>query len=219
MTARGAGAFIYDLNGNLTSDGTNTYTWDARDQLVSISGGATASFGYDTFGRRVQKTTGGQTTNYLYDGANVVQEQAGGTVNILAGGVGEVFARGDASGVTSPLTDVLGSTLELTDAAGNTQTSYTYEPFGKTMQTGATSSNKSQYTGRENDGTGLHFNRARYYSPTLQRFISEDPIGLAGGDNLYAYAGNNPTGAGDAFGMSPQSGPVNYLRDCSAPLK
>jgi len=48
-------------------------------------------------------------------------------------------------------------------------------------------------TGRENDGTGLYYYRARYYSPTLQRFISEDPIGFAGGDvNFYAYVGNNP---------------------------
>jgi YD repeat-containing protein len=53
----------YDMNGNLTSDGTNTYTWNARNQLVSISGGVTASFQYDPFGRRVSKTIGG-TTQY-----------------------------------------------------------------------------------------------------------------------------------------------------------
>jgi RHS repeat-associated protein len=55
------------------------------------------------------------------------------------------------------------------------QTSYTYEPFGKTSVTGASSSNPSQYTARENDQTGLYYHRARYYSPSLQRFISEDP--------------------------------------------
>ncbi len=52
--------------------------------------------------------------------------------------------------------------------------------------------NPYQYTGRENDATGLYFHRARYYNPSFQRFISEDPIGMGGGINLYAYVGNNP---------------------------
>jgi len=69
-------SLAYDANGNLTSDGTNTYTWNARNQLVTISGGASASFQYDPFGRRVSKTIGGMT-QYLYDGANPVQELSG----------------------------------------------------------------------------------------------------------------------------------------------
>jgi RHS repeat-associated protein len=89
---------------------------------------------------------------------------------------------------------VAASILALTDGAGTTQTQYTYEPFGATTSSGATSSNAFQYTGRENDGTGLYYYRARYYSPGLQRFIAEDPIGFAGGDpNLHAYAFNSPT--------------------------
>src|SRR5689334_14977387 len=58
-------SLTYDANGNLTSDGTNTYTWNARNQLVAISGAVSASFQYDPFGRRVSKTIGG-TTQYLY---------------------------------------------------------------------------------------------------------------------------------------------------------
>ena len=69
-------SLTYDANGNLTSDGTNTCTWNARNQLVAISGGVSASFQYDPFGRRVSKTIGG-TTQYLYDGANPVQELSG----------------------------------------------------------------------------------------------------------------------------------------------
>jgi RHS repeat-associated protein len=73
-----------------------------------------------------------------------------------------------------------------------TQAEHTYEPFGTTTTTGSTG-NAFQYTGRENDGTGLYYYRARYYHPGLQRFISEDPIGFAGGDaNPYAYVRNNP---------------------------
>src|SRR2546427_6895291 len=51
---------------------------------------------------------------------------------------------------------------------------YTYEPFGQTVTTGAVSSSPFQYTGRENDGTGVYYYRARYYHPQLSRFVSED---------------------------------------------
>ena len=87
-------SLTYDANGNLTSDGTNTYTWNARNQLVAISGPVPASFQYDPFGRRVSKTIGG-TTQYLYDGANPVQEISGSsaTANLLTGGVDEYFQR------------------------------------------------------------------------------------------------------------------------------
>lgn len=166
MTQFGAAGLTYDANGNLTSDGTNMYTWNARNQLVSISGGVAASFQYDAFGRRVSKTVGG-TTEFLYDGVNPVQELAGGVeaANLLTGlAVDEYFQRTDASGVTSYLTDALGSTLALTDSGGNTLASYTYDPFGNTSIAGS-SANPFQYTGRENDATGLYFYRARYYSP------------------------------------------------------
>jgi RHS repeat-associated protein len=69
----------------------------------------------------------------------------------------------------------------VTSASGAIETQYTYEPFGKTTATGQASTNSYQYTGRENDGMGLSYYRARYYDPKLQRFISEDPIGFAGG--------------------------------------
>jgi DNA primase catalytic core len=58
-----------------------------------------------------------------------------------------------------------------------------------------------QYTGRENDGTGLYYYRHRYYSPVLQRFISEDPIKLAGGINTYAYVRGNPVSLTDPLGL------------------
>jgi RHS repeat-associated protein len=60
------------------------------------------------------------------------------------------------------------------------QTSFTYDPFGNPTAAGASDANTQQYTGRETDGAGLQYNRARYYSPTLQRFISEDPLGFVG---------------------------------------
>jgi RHS repeat-associated protein len=82
------------------------------------------------------------------------------------------------------------------------QTSYTVEPFGNTTVTGSSTTNSFAFTGRELDSTGLYFYRARYYSPTLQRFVSEDPVGFAGGNaNLYGYVDNSPTNADDPLGL------------------
>lgn len=93
------------------------------------------------------------------------------------------------------------ATLALTNSTGAIQTQYGYEPFGNVSATGAASTNSYQYTGRENDGTGLDYYRARYYNPTIQRFVSQDPIGFAGGDaNLYGYVGDNPANYQDPSG-------------------
>jgi RHS repeat-associated protein len=207
LTQKGTTTLSYDANGNLTNDGVNTYTWNDRNQLAAISGGVAATFTYDAFGRRINKSVNGQATGYLYDGAGAVQELSGTTpvANLLTGGVDEVFSRNDAAGTRTLLTDALGSTVALTDSSGAMQTQYSYDAFGGGDATGALSSNTSQYTGRENDGTGLYFNRARYYSPALQRFISEDPIGFAAGDaNLYAYVGNDPVNSIDPSGLQSE---------------
>jgi RHS repeat-associated protein len=95
----------------------------------------------------------------------------------------------------------LGSALALLDASGVVQTHYTYDAFGGTSITGIPSGSAAQYTGRENDGTGLYYYRARYYSPSLQRFISEDPAEFSAGDvNLYAYVFNSPLNGTDPSG-------------------
>lgn len=195
----------HDANGNMTSDGANTYTWDARNRLVAISGGTTASFTYDALGRRISKTVNGQTTQFLYDGNDIVAEMQGGAITAfyLRGlNIDEPFVRITAGGAEYYHTDALGSTLALTNDAGAVTTTYAYEPFGKTTITG-TSTNPFQYTGRENDGTGLYYYRARYYSPRLQRFISEDPLGIISGDlNYYAYVANDPLNLTDGFGFT-----------------
>ncbi|HEX4729145.1 MAG TPA: RHS repeat-associated core domain-containing protein, partial [Jatrophihabitans sp.] len=99
------------------------------------------------------------------------------------------------------LTDALGSTIALADPTGAITTDYTYDPYGVPTATGSPDSNDQQYTGQPNDGTGLDYYRARYYSPTLQRFISQDPAGSAGsGDNLYAYTADSPTNFTDPSG-------------------
>ncbi len=206
MTAFNGTALSYDANGNLLSDGTNTYTWDARNHLSGISGAVSASFVYGPFGRRTGRNVNGVITQFLYDGLNPVAELDGAsppnvTANLLTGlGIDEYFTRTDSSGTMAFLTDALGSTIGLVDSTGALNTSYTYEPFGNTTVSGS-SANPYQFTGRENDATGLYFYRARYYSPTFQRFVSQDPIGFAGGGpNLYGYVLNNPISFIDPFG-------------------
>jgi RHS repeat-associated protein len=98
----------------------------------------------------------------------------------------------------------------LASTTGTVPTSYTYEPYGKTTVSGTASANFFGFTGRENDSTGtlsLYNYRIRSYSPALQRFLTEDPIGFAGGDvNLYAYVGNSPTNFTDPLGLEREGG-------------
>nr|WP_202863427.1 RHS repeat-associated core domain-containing protein [Xanthomonas campestris] len=99
------------------------------------------------------------------------------------------------------LTDNLGSTRALTNAEGAVVRRYDYTPYGQAQATGGSSDNPYQYTGRELDKSGLQYYRARYYSPEMGRFISEDSYGFAGGDaNFYAYTLGNPVSFNDPSG-------------------
>jgi len=94
LTQWGGTAMTYDANGSTLSDGTNSYVWDARNRMVSADNNG-ATFSYDPLGRRVAKTILNTSTNFLYDGANPVQEQSGGSVtaNLLTGGIDEYYIR------------------------------------------------------------------------------------------------------------------------------
>jgi RHS repeat-associated protein len=205
VSAWDGASLSHDANGNLLGFQGDTYAWNSRDQLSGISGTNTASFAYDAVGRRQAKTVAGTSTQFLYDGVNPIQELSGTTVtaNVLTGlAIDEYFLRTEGSSNQHYLTDALGSTMRLTDNSAVKLVDYTYEPYGKSSAD-AGSTNALQFTGRENDGTGLNYYRARYQSPVLGRFISEDPIGIAGGENLYAYVGGNPVAYGDPNGRMP----------------
>ncbi len=198
LTNWNGASISYDANGNMLSGGGNAFTWNARNQVATLNH---ASLQYDAFGRRIKNAAG---TSFLYDGANAVQELFGSTVtaNLLSGGIDEIFGRTDSSGAFTPLKDALGSTIALVDSIGNVQTAYTYDPFGNTSVTGTSNTNEFQYTGRENEGNGLYYYRARYYSPLLGRFVGEDPLGFAGsGPNFYAYTADSPTNFSDPLGL------------------
>ena len=84
----------YDLNGNMLSDGANTFSWNARNQVATLN---TVSLQYDAFGRRTKNL---QNTSFLFDGANAVQELSGSTATatLINGGIDEIFTRSDSSG-------------------------------------------------------------------------------------------------------------------------
>lgn len=216
LTSWGGTSHTYDTAGNLTNDGSRTYTWDSRQRLSALSGSATASFSYDADNRRNQKTVTGTATSFVYDGLQAVQEiKNSQTTNLLPGaGLDELIARTDPTGTVQYfLGDALGSTNTLTDASGNTQTQYSYSPYGATTSSGTATDNTFQYTGRENDGTGLYYYRARYYDPDKGRFTAEDPIGFGGGINVYAYVGGDPLGLVDPLGLDgldPLWGAIDY---------
>ncbi len=201
----GPDTLSYDANSNLSRLGATVYSWNARDELTGITGSLAASFQYDPIGRRVSKSINGGATAFRYDGFNSTQELIGGTptANLLPGlEIDEYFLRTEAAGLRSLLSDGLGSTLALADGGGSILTEYTFDPFGRSTATGLSIANPTQYAARENDDTGLYYYRARYYSPLLQRFISDDPIGFAGGEpNLYSYVRNNPVVRTDPLGL------------------
>lgn len=206
-------SFSYDANGNMPSDGSTTYQWDERDQLVGITSTTTnASFKYDSDGRRIARTLGPTTTAYNFDGDNFIQEldavgRTGNiTANLLTGGIDQHFMRQTTVNGQPSLSWVMSeannSTVVQTDGSGNVQKAFQYTPYGSPAATTGTSTDSQRYTGREDDGTGLYYYRARYYRPDCMRFISEDPIGWASGQtNNYAYVRGNPMSWRDPTGL------------------
>jgi RHS repeat-associated protein len=102
--------------------------------------------------------------------------------------------------VTYYVADHLGSVAQATNAAGVVTLTRQYDPWGNLLAGGTTSG--WAFTGREWDPeTGLYYYRARYYDPTLGRFIDEDPIGLAAGPNFYRYVENRVATLTDPWGL------------------
>ncbi len=198
-----------DQANNLLADPTiptpSTLDWNERNQLESLM--RTEFFNYDALGRRETSSTPStnSTSSYLYDGVIPVRTTTNGTLvaDVLAmPGTGEIFARTDSSGLVVLLTDGIGSTIGLVDSTGTIATQYTYEPFGRSTTSGAANANPFKFAGMESDSSGLYHTWARYYSPGLQRFVSEDPLGLGGGDiNIFGYANNDPVNGTDPLGL------------------
>jgi len=228
LTASGGTSYTYDDNGNLTSStdstGTTTYAWDSRNRLASVSapGGQKTTFLYDFAGNLVQQSDAGPTLNLtqsfvLDDLTNVayIGRSNGDSVSVLAGRtLDQDFAVVHANGqVEYKLGDATNSTQATVDQNGKLVSSFSYEPFGKTT---TSSTYPFQFTGRVPVAAGLYYYRARFYCPAVGRFISEDPLGIGAGGNLYAYANNDPIDANDPRGLqsSPTPPPTPPTNPC-----
>ncbi len=199
-------ALTYDNNGNLKTGPSGSFTWNVRDQLTATGAGG-GVFAYDASGRRVSATVAGTQNTYLYSGSNPVMISA--TQMLGGGNLDEVYAQVSSAGTSSILRGGDNSTVAVSNASASTTATYSYSPYGATTTSGV-SATPLQFTGREDDGSsGLYYYRARYYSPSLGRFISQDPIGLAGGLNSYAYANGNPVSLRDPLGLWGIGDPIN----------
>ncbi|MCX4729508.1 polymorphic toxin-type HINT domain-containing protein [Streptomyces sp. NBC_01363] len=125
------------------------------------------------------------------------------TATVATSGLDQFLTRTENGATQVYLTDALGSVIGLANSDGTIATKYAYDPNGQATATGTASSNPYTFTGRESDGTGLLYYRDRYYDPETGRFISQDPIGQAGGTNLYQYALSSPTTYTDPTGDNP----------------
>ena len=219
LTSTSAATYPYDNNGNTisktTTSGTTSYTWDFENRLSSVTlpgTGGTVNFKYDPFGRRIEKVapTSG-TTIYAYDGANVTAELGAGG-NLLAyytqgAGIDEPLGITESGGTSYYHADGLGSITSLTGGSGQLANSYVYDSFGNLTASTGTIPNPFQYTGREFDSeTGLYYYRARYYDPSVGRFLSEDPIRFIEGADFYLYVANDPTALADPSGLQHSPG-------------
>jgi RHS repeat-associated protein len=206
-TAAGTASFLYDGNGNLRADGSTNYVYDAENRLVSASGGSSATLSYDPMGRLFQVTGGGNTTQLLYDGDELVAEYNGsGTLlRRYAHGLGndDPVIWYEGVGLTNRLglfADHQGSIVAVADSSGTSIAANAYDPWGIPN---ATNQGRFGYSGQIwLPEIGMWHYKARIYSPTLGRFLQTDPVGYQGGNNLYAYVGNDPVNRTDSTGLT-----------------
>lgn len=218
LTSTSSASYTYDNNGDLISktEGipTTQYGWDYENRLKTVTRLASpdVSYKYDALGRRIERTKSVsipvpvilETTRFVYDGTDVVRDLDGNgaTMADYLNGPGIDNKLRQTVGATTSyfLADHLGTTRALTNPSGAVTSSLSYDSFGNV--TSGSAPTRYTYSGREIDSdTSLIYYRARWYAPQQGRFISEDPLGLRGGDiNLYGYVLNNPVNFRDPTG-------------------
>ena len=198
----------FDPDGNeLTTGAGQTYTWDAKNELASITytGGASTVFSYDVLGHRigiVEKNSGGtviSTKQLVWDGSKIAEER-----NVSNTVTKRFFAQGEQiSGTSYYYTfDHLGSVREMTDGTGAIQARYDYDPYGRVTPLADNIPSDFQYAGYyEHAISGLNLTLFRAYDPVASRWLSRDPLGEITGPNLYGYVDNSPVNFYDPSGQ------------------
>ncbi|HPW56069.1 MAG: hypothetical protein KA072_09840 [Thermoanaerobaculaceae bacterium] len=206
-------SYAFDLRGNLTSKtgqgATTTYAYDALNRLVSVSDGVnTTTYAYDGAGNRVVKTHNGSTTGYVREGGTVYCTLDGSgaiqSYNVFAGLL--LYSLDTAGTISVYHGDERGSVVAITDGSGTVLQAYAYDPYGKVAAAAGALASPFRFVGKRGvlaDENGLYHMQARYYDPDARRFVTEDPLGLAAGLNLYAYAGGDPVNRVDPQGLDP----------------
>lgn len=211
--------YEYDADGRVIvrRKGTETwrFEWNARGQMTAAHtpDGRTVRYAYDAFWRRVRREDGDVTTHWQWDGGAPVREivESNGSRRVRSfvfepDGNTPLFALEDGRCV-SFIPDQIGTPHEVVDTGGEVLWAGDYNAFGTLhRERRAGFENPFRFQGQWFDPeTGLHYNRFRYYDPETGRYLTPDPIGLAGGMLPYAYAGD-PLTMVDPLGLS--CGPV-----------
>ena len=199
-------SLTHDANGNMTSNGTNTYAYDAENRLIKVTFPGTGNntvFTYDALGHRVKEveTRAGSVTStkqFIYSGDDI-RESRDASSSIIS----QYFPLGQTiSGANYYyIFDHLGSIVAVIDSSGNIVAQYKYGPFGEVTKVQGTLDSDFQYAGyyyHAPSGLNLTLNRA--YDASLGRWINRDPIEEAGGINLYEYVNNDPVSNTDPSG-------------------
>ncbi len=179
------------------NSGTATlHTYDLFNQLTqTVKGTDTTDFTYRPDGLRTSKKVGSTTTTHYWDGSQMALESVGSTYTKYIRGINLIASAG--SSTNYHLYNAHGDVVQLTNSSGTVTKTYDYDAFGVEVSPTASDTNPFRYAGEYYDKeTGTYYLRARYYSPGLGRFLSEDtyrgnasdPLSL----HLYTYCHNNP---------------------------
>jgi RHS repeat-associated protein len=208
----------HDTEGNVLTDGTRTYTWDAKNRMASVAQLADAwAFTFDGGSRRVKETKNGALVReWVWSGKTRLEERlADGTKHrFWYGGIEIVNASNQQTGKRLVLKDHLGSArLVVNGATGGVLASYDYSPWGKRAKISGTEEWSTGYTGHGWHESGMSLAVYRPYDPDTGRWLSRDPIEEEGGLNLYGYVGNGPVMEIDPLGLMEWHEAFNWYAD------
>ena len=203
----GSTSYTFDDNGNLTSRGSDSFSWDAEDRMTSATvSSTTTTFVYNGDGLRNSLTTGGNTTTFTWDVAASIPEVLEDGSFKYVYGLGRLAEVGPTTTTHYYLPDGLGSTMALVNSSGSVVNTYDYDVFGAIRSSTGSQANAFKYTGEQFDSsTGLQYLRARFYDIETGRFTGRDPlpgiVGVPGTQNNFSYAMNTPTMLIDPYGL------------------